>query len=408
MSVLSPMAGFAHGVTAVTSRELRGRMRGRRAFVVLTVYLLLLAAIAFGIYAYLQRQADLDAALRLRAGEDMLGPLGGVSPGFALSARVGHLLFSGVLLLETLLVLVLAPAFTAGAISSEREHQTLDLLVATPLSTLGVVLGKLVSALAWVLILIVASVPLMSLVFVFGSVGPEDVLRAYALLFTLAFGMGAVGLFLSALVRRTQAATVLASIVVLVVALGTIPVHALWGVLGTTATRSQDGVTTIRQPNRGPEALLWLNPLIGAMDLICTTAPGGYDPLTCDYVAAVTHTPFFGGASDTVVWNVGGPMVDMAIAVDGQAWAPDGRRLVVEPPPLPGDVPAPSVVAASFGFPRDTFWPRNAAAFVVLGVVLTLLSTQLVAPSRRLRLRHRGRGTGSPPVSPDASPEATP
>ena len=171
-------------------------------------------------------------------------------------------------------MLILAPAFTAGAISSERENQTLDLLVTTPLSTLGIVVGKLVSALAWVLVLILASVPLMSLVFVFGCVGPEDVLRAYVLLFSLAFGMGAIGLFLSALLRRTQAATVLASVVVLVLALGTVPVHALWSVLGTSTSRSQTGITTIRTPNRGPDALLWLNPLVGAMDLICTTAPG--------------------------------------------------------------------------------------------------------------------------------------
>lgn len=386
MSLLSPVTGFAHGVTAVTSRELRGRMRGRRAFVVLTVYLLLLATIAFGIYAYLQRQADLDAALRMRTGEEWFGSLGGVSPGFALSASVGHMLFSGILLLETLLVLVLAPAFTAGAISSEREHQTLDLLVTTPLSTLGVVVGKLVSALAWVLVLIVASVPLMSLVFVFGSVGPEDVLRAYVLLFTLAFGMGAVGLFLSALVRRTQAATVLASVVVLVLALGTIPVHALWSVLGTSATRSQTGITTIRQPNRGPDALLWLNPLVGAMDLVCTTAPGGYERFTCDYVAAVTHTPFFGGSSGTDVIAA-----DRTVA-EGFFEAPPQPQ-VVRIGKAMDDVVAQQPAVPGFGFPRDTFWPRNAAAFMVLGLVLTLLSTQLVAPTRRLRLLPRGRGT---------------
>ncbi len=398
MSVLSPVTDFAHGVTAVTSRELRGRMRGRRAFVILTIYLLLLAAIAFGIYAYLQRQADLEAALRMRTVDEWFGSLGGVSPGFALSARVGHMLFSGILVLETLLVLVLAPAFTAGAISSEREHQTLDLLVTTPLSTLGIVVGKLVSALAWVLVLIVASVPLMSLVFVFGSVGPEDVLRAYVLLFSLAFGMGAIGLFLSALVRRTQAATVLASIVVLVLALGTIPVHALWSVMGTTTTRAQSGITTIRAPNRGPEALLWLNPLVGAMDLICTTAPGGYEPYTCDYVAAVTHTPFFGGRGDTPVEGV--------IAFDRQGVDVVQANFVDEAKPM--DIDAANQPIASLGFPRDTFWPRNAAAFVGVGIVLTLLATQLVAPTRRLHLRLRRRGTGSSPIVTEPSPEAAP
>ncbi len=403
MRLLSPVSDFAHGVTAVTSRELRGRMRGRRAFVILTIYLLLLAAIAFGIYAYLQRQADLDAALRMRNAEEWFGSVGGVSPGFALSASVGHMLFSGILVLETLLVLILAPAFTAGAISSEREHQTLDLLVTTPLSTLGIVVGKLVSALAWVLVLIVASVPLMSLVFVFGSVGPEDVLRAYVLLFTLAFGMGAIGLFLSALVRRTQAATVLASVVVLVLALGTIPVHALWSVLGTTTSRTQTGITTIRSPNRGPDALLWLNPLVGAMDLICTTAPGGYERFTCDYVAAVTRTPFFGGQG-SMDMPADGEVIAFDRAGDDVAVV---RAVAFEDGVKPMDEDPAGQPMASLGFPRDTFWPRNAAAFVGLGIVLTLLSTQLVAPTRRLHLRLRRRGTGSPPIVPEPSPEAT-
>ncbi|MET0772207.1 MAG: ABC transporter permease subunit [Candidatus Limnocylindrales bacterium] len=403
MSLLSPVTDFAHGVTAVTSRELRGRMRGRRAFVILTIYLVLLAAIAFGIYAYLQREAELDAVLRMRNNEEGFGSIGGVSPGFALSARVGHTLFSGILLLETLLVLILAPAFTASAISSEREHQTLDLLVTTPLSTLGIVVGKLISALAWVLVLIVASVPLMSLVFVFGSVGPEDVLRAYVLLFTLAFGMGAIGLFLSALVRRTQAATVLASVVVLVLALGTIPVHALWSVLGTTTSRSQTGITTIRTPNRGPDALLWLNPLVGAMDLICTTAPGGYERYTCDYVGAVTHTPFFGGQGDV--------RDERQILIDDMEEIPAGGvvfRAVADVGGVkPIEIDPADQPIASLGFPRDTFWPRNAAAFVGLGIVLTLLATQLVAPTRRLHLRLRRRGTGSPPIVTEPSPEAT-
>jgi hypothetical protein len=209
--------------------------------------------------------------------------------------------------------------------------------------------------------------------------------------------MGAIGLFLSALVRRTQAATVLASIVVLVLALGTIPVHALWSVLGTTTTRAQSGITTIRAPNRGPEALLWLNPLVGAMDLICTTAPGGYEPYTCDYVAAVTHTPFFGNRGDTPVEGV--------VAFDRQDV--DMVKVVnVAAPPMPMD--AVDQPIASFGFPRDTFWPRNAAAFIGVGIVLTLLATQLVAPTRRLHLRLRRRGTGSSPIVTEPSPEAAP
>ena len=40
----------------------------------------------------------------------------------------------------------------------------------------------------------------------------------------------------------------------------------------------------------------------------------------------------------------------------------------------------------SLGFPRDTFWPKSAAAFVILGLALTLASAQLVSPTRRFRI----------------------
>jgi hypothetical protein len=76
-------------------------------------------------------------------------------------------------------------------------------------------------------------------------------------------------------------------------------------------------------------------------------------------------------------------------------------------------VPEQNPQAQSFGFPRDTFWPRSALAFVVIGVVLTLISTQLVAPTRRFRLFRRwGRRPARLPAlastpGPIPQPEAT-
>ena len=230
-------------------------MRGRRAFVVLTIYLLLLSGFAFGIYEYLRQQSlqagQVPAASRDRPRLRRLHQLRRTT-GTALSATVGHAIFSGLLVVETLLVLVLAPAFTSGAVSLEREKQTIDLLVATPLSTFGMVLGKLLSALTWVFLLILASVPLASVVFAFGGVGPEDLLRGYALLFALAFGMGAIGLFISALVRRTQTATVLTFVAVLVLTLGSMAVHEFWRVVTTPVTASQNGFISVTAPSRPP------------------------------------------------------------------------------------------------------------------------------------------------------------
>ena len=132
------------GIVAIGVKELRGRMRGRRAFVILTLYLLFLAGIGWAWELIVARHYDASNSLN------------GGSAAFA-SALIGQEIFGALLLVETLLVVFLAPAFTAGAISLEREKQTLDMLAATPISSIAIVIGKLLSALTYVFILIGAS-----------------------------------------------------------------------------------------------------------------------------------------------------------------------------------------------------------------------------------------------------------
>ncbi|TMD27051.1 MAG: hypothetical protein E6I94_09930, partial [Chloroflexi bacterium] len=187
------LGGSLSGMAAIGSKELRGRMRGRRAFAFLTFYLTVLSGFVWMLET-LQAQAVSNSGF-------------GSSAAFA-STQIGTTVFAGLLFLETLLVTFLAPAFTTGAISQEREKQTIDLLVATPISSLSIVLGKLFSALAWVFILVIASIPLTGIVFVFGGVAPEDLVRGYIVLIVDAIGLGCIGLFFSALLRRTLAATV--------------------------------------------------------------------------------------------------------------------------------------------------------------------------------------------------------
>jgi ABC-type transport system involved in multi-copper enzyme maturation permease subunit len=377
------LRSFATAVSAVGTKELRGRMRGRRAFAVVTVYLLLLSAFAFGIYVYNKQAATLGtgAGPIIGPGPDVPGAIGMAG----LSATIGHALFSGLLLVETLLILVLAPAFTSGAISLEREKQTLDLLVTTPLSTFGMVVGKLFSALTYVFLLIIASIPLASLVFVFGGVGPEDLVRGYVLLFALAFGMGALGLLISALVKRTQTATVMTYIVVLALTLGSFGLHQFL-IVATQAVPSGSLIIT-QQRHKAPEALLWLNPFVADVDLVCATAPGAYHD-SCRYMSQVTGRPYFGSPMTPV------PTPGFGVGEDGAC--PPGVACR-EPAPQPRGVVL-GAVTPTFGFPRDTFWPKSAAAFAVLGLFSTVLAAQLVAPTRRLRWRRPLRRTAVAPA----------
>ena len=176
-----PKLRLTAGINAIIVKELRGRMRGRRAFIILTIHVLLLAAFAW---------------MFERINEESIAQMGmyGGQATYA-SASVGRGIFVGLLMLQTLMVAVLAPAATAGAISSEREHQTLELLTVTPISSVAIVLGTLISALAWIFVLVLASIPVTALVFVFGGVAPDDVIRGYIVLFATVIGLGSIGIF---------------------------------------------------------------------------------------------------------------------------------------------------------------------------------------------------------------------
>src|SRR6185503_2431229 len=103
---------LGQGIGAVGVKELRGRMRGRRAFVILTIYLVLLAGFAWMVELIMERS--------LSSGFGSAGTA---------SASIGQGVFAALLMLETLQVAFLAPASTAGSISQEREKRTLELLV---------------------------------------------------------------------------------------------------------------------------------------------------------------------------------------------------------------------------------------------------------------------------------------
>ena len=75
-------------------------------------------------------------------------------------------LYVFVAIVEFALLLFLIPAITAGSISGERERQTLDLMLTTRMSPMEIVLGKLFASLSTTLLLIVSSLPILSLSFV--------------------------------------------------------------------------------------------------------------------------------------------------------------------------------------------------------------------------------------------------
>lgn len=359
------------GIGAIGVKELRGRMRGRRAFVILTIYLVLLGGFAW--------MVELIAERAYSSG------FGGTAA-FA-SASIGQSIFAALLMLETLQVAFLAPSATAGSISLEREKRTLDLLVVTPISSLAIVFGKLLSALIYVWLLIAASIPLTAVVFVYGGVAPEDVLRGYLVLIVTALGFGALGLLASSLVKRTQAATAISIFGVLFVSIGTVFLLIFWQSMASTDNGK--GVGLIK--GSPPQVIAYLNPFLAQVDVMCGTEAsfGGWCAIESQLLpdpSRAVFQPGNGGDPGIPVQAQPAPMVDGA---GGGAVAPgdkvqgdgvvDGRGLRA-----PNDV-------APFGVVRDAFWPKSVATWLILSLIFLLLSVQFVSPTRRWRLRRGGR-----------------
>lgn len=172
----------------VTVKELRSRMRGRRAFVVLTIHLLVMSAFITLVYSAFASSAA--------------GPYGPDS------RDVGKVIFSSVLGLQVMLVIFVGPSFTAGAISGEKERQTYDLLRTTLLSANSFVAGKLVSALSYVLLLIFAAIPLQSIAFLMGGVAFIELFLSQVIILVGAIVFALWGLYSSARMRTTLSSSV--------------------------------------------------------------------------------------------------------------------------------------------------------------------------------------------------------
>jgi ABC-2 type transport system permease protein len=249
-------------------RELRTRMRGGRPYFILSIFLTLLALAGIGVYQLMLQQTRIGVAV--------------------LSPQVGQALFKGLTFVELLLIVVLAPALTSGAISGEREQLTYDMLLATPLQPGQVLWGKLIAALSYLLLLIFAAVPVFSVIFVFGGVDPLSLIKAVILLLFTTITFGAIGLCASSMFRRTVWATAASYGVILLVVGGSLTLASVWGQFSAA-------------PGQPPPWLLYLNPF-SALFAITSLAPP-VDPALSfmGYADPLSALPFIGMLAQGVV-----------------------------------------------------------------------------------------------------------
>jgi ABC-type transport system involved in multi-copper enzyme maturation permease subunit len=337
----------------VLARELRIRLRGRQAWILLTLYLLLLAFTLFLVY-----QAE-------------SGSLGGNDP-FSIPsatrfASVGRSVFEALMMIMLLLVLFLVPGFTSGALAGERERQTLVPLQVTLMRPWQIVVGKLAASFAFLALLVVATAPFLAVAYLIGGVTAGAVLRGVGVVLFTGLTLAGITVCCSALFKRVQIATVVAYAATLFLVLGTVLLWAAAGVVDSS--RGDDAADP-------PVAFLALNPLFLTADVLAeadlgfrngTSSP--FEPLE----DVLTDSPDFGGGG-VIIDDFGGPVPGPGGGFIGVARAAGGG---FDDEPIGFDeFGNPIFGGADDDFP---FWALSMIALYSVAVLATLVAI------RRLR-----------------------
>jgi ABC-2 type transport system permease protein len=167
-------------------KELRQRMRERRGWVLPSLYLIVLGAVVT--FAYFVTTSERGAASTQ-------------------GSTVGVVLFLTLAYSQLALLLLLAPIFSAGSITIEKEQRTLASLLTSLLTSGQIWWGKFVSSLLFVLLLLVTSLPVLSMAFAFGGIGPWEIFSATLTTVIILACMSAIGLYCSSAFQRSVHAT---------------------------------------------------------------------------------------------------------------------------------------------------------------------------------------------------------
>ena len=122
-------------------------------------------------------------------------------------AAVGVAVFLTIAYAQMALLLLLAPVFSSGSLTIEKEQRTLAMLLTSLLSAVEIWAGKFVSAMLFTTLLLFSGLPVLGLAFSLGGVGPEDLARAVAMTLLVLASISAIGLYFSSIFRRSVHST---------------------------------------------------------------------------------------------------------------------------------------------------------------------------------------------------------
>ncbi len=92
------------------------------------------------------------------------------------------------------MICLLAPVFTASAITQERDSRTYNILLATPLTNTQIVLGTLMSRMYYVIVLLLSGIPVFAITLFYGGVTGMNIALSFAIALSTGLFMGSLAI----------------------------------------------------------------------------------------------------------------------------------------------------------------------------------------------------------------------
>lgn len=251
-------------INPVIEKELKVKMRGWRSPLLISVYLGFLGLVVFLFY--------LTTSYSSRYGGNVFNP------------TVALTIYNTLAVIQFILLMFITPALISGAVSSEREKQTLDLLLCTNFSPFSIIMGKVVVSIAHILLLITASLPIMATVFLYGGVNFLDLLLLFGFYLVTALMLASVGIFFSTVFKRSSVSTIMTYLTVGFLTVGTIIIFVIWGMVHLAPNNSQPSYTEVM-------SFLFANPLFAFSSVISGNSSGGSFMSIFYQLRTLTNTP---------------------------------------------------------------------------------------------------------------------
>ena len=139
-----------------------------------------------------------------------------IATGFSIQqlSQFGSAMFATIATVQGIAVVLLTPALVAGVIADEKERKTLHYLLASQLTSGEIVLGKLLARILTAAVFLALTLPIVSLLTLFGGVDPVVVCMVYLGTFTALFFLASLSILVSVYAKRPRDAIVQTYLVV--------------------------------------------------------------------------------------------------------------------------------------------------------------------------------------------------